>query len=380
MTSMPCSRGFTRSCGRHSRRAQVPSPLPLSLQERGSLQPAPSPRRTRPCCRPPSRGRSRRRRASRRRCGVSSASPTGAPLTNQAKGGTPPRALSASRASRAPSAMPRSTRAPSGGKAIFSAAVSVAAMVLGASLRRWRSGGGRSAVTRADKTPFGCRMISTSRPRRAKASNRIGAAACRPTSPGVGPLSGRPTQTAIVVYAVEADRQRVAKAVGRAGLEGDAARQRIRRRRAPTQNVGDIPGRDRIGDPARTDDRGRAVEPLDQRRRLAPAGKAGVETGEVGQRNAEAAEADREADRRVLRQRDLRARAVQASQKRRRPDVGEKLDRRQVQATSAAPCAPSPCPDSRGRNFAARKPRSAPAGRTAPSPDAPGPPRRRARR
>ncbi len=90
-------------------------------------------------------------------------------------------------------------RAPSGGKAIFSAAVSVAAIVLGASLRRWRSGGGRSAVTLAVSTPFGGRMLSTSRPRRSKASNRIGAAAWRPMRPGVAPLSGRPTQTAMVV-------------------------------------------------------------------------------------------------------------------------------------------------------------------------------------
>src|SRR5208337_474374 len=195
-------RGFSHSACELSlvrnHQRSSPSPLPLSLQERGyssltvTASDAPLLSTTVTRAKPaPSGFQAEVRR--------NSASPTGAPLTNQAKGGTPPRAFSASRASRAPSVMPRSTRAPSGGKAIFSAAVSVAAMVLGASLRRWRSGGGRSAVTRADKTPLGGRTTSTSRPRRAKASNRIGAATCRPISPGVGPLSGRPTQTAIVV-------------------------------------------------------------------------------------------------------------------------------------------------------------------------------------
>ena len=92
--------------------------------------------------------------------------------------------------------------------------------VLAQMAQRRRQVGGDA---RAASTPFGGRMISTSRPSRSKASNRIGAAAWRPMRPGVGPLSGRPTQTAMVVAAVEADRQRVAEAVGGAGLEGDAA-------------------------------------------------------------------------------------------------------------------------------------------------------------
>jgi len=53
-------------------------------------------------------------------------------------------------------------------------------------------------------TPFGGAMGSMLRPSRSKASNRIGAAASRPIRPGVGPLSGRPTQTAIVVLFVAA--------------------------------------------------------------------------------------------------------------------------------------------------------------------------------
>ncbi len=79
------------------------------------------------------------------------------------------------------------------------------------------------------------------------------------------------------------------------------------------------------------DDRRRPVEPLDQRRRFAAARQAGVKPGDVGQRDAEAAEADRQADRRVLGQRDLGARAVQPGEKTRRPDIGEQFDRRQVE-------------------------------------------------
>ena len=73
------------------------------------------------------------------------------------------------------------------------------------------------------------------------------------------------------------------------------------------QDVGDVEGGDRIGHAPRSDDRGRAVEPFDQRRRLAAARQPGIETGDVGQRDAEAAEPDGEADRRLLRQRDLGA-------------------------------------------------------------------------
>ena len=132
--------------------------------------------------------------------------------------------------------------------------------------------------------------------------------------------------------AIEADRQRVAEAVGRAGLEGDAPAQSIGRRRRATQNVGDVPGGDRIGDAPRPDRRRRApVEPLDQRRRLAAAGDPRVEARDVGQRHAEAAKSDCEADRRLLRQRDVGPGAVQPRQKGRRPDVGQKFDRRQIE-------------------------------------------------
>jgi hypothetical protein len=71
---------------------------------------------------------------------------TGAPLTSQVSGGLPPDAFSASAAPSPGRAKPSSTRAPSSGKAILSAALVVEAMVFGTSLRRCRSGGGRPAV------------------------------------------------------------------------------------------------------------------------------------------------------------------------------------------------------------------------------------------
>ncbi len=62
-----------------------------------------------------------------------------------------------------------------------------------------------------------------------------------------------------------------------------------------------------------------------------PRAKSCVKAREVGQRDPEPAEADGEADRRLLRQRDLRASAMEPGEERRRTDVGEKLDRRQIE-------------------------------------------------
>ena len=62
-----------------------------------------------------------------------------------------------------------------------------------------------------------------------------------------------------------------------------------------------------------------------------PRSKSRVEAGDVGQRDTEAAEADREADRRLLGQRDVRAGAMEPREERRRTDVGEQLDRRQIE-------------------------------------------------
>ena len=169
------------------------------------------------------------------------------------------------------------------------------------------------------------------RPSRSKASNRIGAAASRPIRPGRRAVVGPPDPDRDRRPPVEADRQRVAKAVGRAGLEGDPAFERVGGRRRAAQDVRDVIGRDRIGHPARADDRRLAVEPLDQRRRLAAAREAGVEAGEVGERDPEAAKADGEADRRVLRQRDFGPGAMQPGEERRRSDVGKEFDRRKVE-------------------------------------------------
>ena len=58
---------------------------------------------------------------------------------------------------------------------------------------------GGSLEVAASSAPFGaCASAAGSLPVRAKASNRIGAALARPTRPGTGAPSGRPTQTPIV--------------------------------------------------------------------------------------------------------------------------------------------------------------------------------------
>src|SRR5262249_44429688 len=64
---------------------------------------------------------------------------------------------------------------------------------------RKRCSGGGSFPAAAASAPLGAAGSGAgSLPVRAKASNRIGAAATRPTSPGTGAPSGRPTQTPMV--------------------------------------------------------------------------------------------------------------------------------------------------------------------------------------
>src|SRR5262249_10082966 len=64
---------------------------------------------------------------------------------------------------------------------------------------RKRGSGGGSFPAAATSAPLGAAGSGTgSLPVRAKASNRIGAAATRPTRPGTGAPSGRPTQTPMV--------------------------------------------------------------------------------------------------------------------------------------------------------------------------------------
>jgi hypothetical protein len=115
---------------------------------------------------------------------------------------------------------PRSIRAVRR-KGNRSAAVSVAAIVRRV-LAQMAQGGGRSALMLAVSTPFGGLMISTSRPSRSKASNRISAAGLAADEAGrravVGPADGRRSS-----FRDRSRLRRVAEAVGGARLECDAA-------------------------------------------------------------------------------------------------------------------------------------------------------------
>ena len=77
---------------------------------------------------------------------------------------------------------------------------------------------------------------------------RSAPAAIRPTSPGTAPLSGRPTQTAMVVLRSKPDGPGIAIAVRGAGLEGDAVGGTVERRRSAFENIRDIPGGHRLGE------------------------------------------------------------------------------------------------------------------------------------
>ncbi len=153
---------------------------------------APLPSTTDTCAKPAPSGRQAdwRRR---------SASPIGAPLTNQVNGGEPPSAFRARFCSAAPPLSPRSIRAPSGGYAIFRVCGGGGRHRLWSVHAQMPQGRRQVSAIFAVSTPRGARIGSMSRPSLSNASNRIGAAASRPINPGVGPLSGRPTQTAIVV-------------------------------------------------------------------------------------------------------------------------------------------------------------------------------------
>ena len=64
--------------------------------------------------------------------------------------------------------------------------------------RKCCSGTGNLALAATIASFGACAKRAGNLPLRAKASNRIGAAAPRPTNPGVGAPSGRPTQTPMV--------------------------------------------------------------------------------------------------------------------------------------------------------------------------------------
>ena len=73
---------------------------------------------------------------------------------------------------------------------------------------------------------------------------------------------------------IKPDGPRIAIAVRRAGLEGDAAVRRIFRRRRTDEDIADIPGRDGIKQPARTLRRHPAA--LDKRQRGAELRETGI--------------------------------------------------------------------------------------------------------
>ena len=99
---------------------------------------------------------------------------------------------------------------------------------------------------------------------------------------------------------IKADRPGVAVAVAGAGLERDAARRAVLRRRRADQHVADIPGGDRLHQPQRL--RRRGAEMHVERRRRALARKAGIEHDQIGQFYADAAETDGQAGRFARRQ------------------------------------------------------------------------------
>ena len=115
----------------------------------------------------------------------------GTPLTSSVNGCKPPDTFSATCVSEA-----RSSREPLGGNRIFGAAPAISP---GSRPGRKRCNGSGSLLLAAKIAPFGARASGAGTPpMRAKASNRIGAAALRPTRPGTGAPSGRPTQTPMV--------------------------------------------------------------------------------------------------------------------------------------------------------------------------------------
>ncbi len=146
-----------------------------------------------PRCRPrpshPSRRRAQspRRRASQAEWRRRSAAAIGAPLTNQVSGRAPPSAFRLA-ACRAPSVRPRSMRAPSGGKAILSAARGGALRRVSVSRRRRRSGGGSSALIATLQNALGRGGWLD---RRGRAAQRRRTGSAPPTAARSDPASGR---------------------------------------------------------------------------------------------------------------------------------------------------------------------------------------------
>jgi hypothetical protein len=91
--------------------------------------------------------------------------------------------------------LPLANRAPSGGNMKRGGSTTSLGPV---ALKRCSGGG--NLLLAAKSAPFGaCGNGAGASPDRANASNRIGAAEARPTNPGTGAPSGRPTQTPTVI-------------------------------------------------------------------------------------------------------------------------------------------------------------------------------------
>src|SRR5262245_49973365 len=121
---------------------------------------------------------------------------SGMPLRSTLRGGVPPSILIAIGSGTSPSLPDNSRLAPSGGKTMWTFAA-MTSPAFAADAKR-RSGGGNFAVL-AMSTPLGAGGSGCKPPPiRAKASNRIGAAAVRPVRPVTGAPSGLPTHTPMV--------------------------------------------------------------------------------------------------------------------------------------------------------------------------------------
>src|SRR5262249_38146846 len=94
--------------------------------------------------------------------------------------------------------------------------------------------------------------------------------------------------------AVEAHRPGVAVSVRRAGLEGDTAAGRVLWRRRAEKDLADVPGGDRIQQPACRRRFLAARRALRERHRGAEPRQPGIERNEVVERHPDAAEADGE--------------------------------------------------------------------------------------
>ena len=262
--------------------------------------------------------RSPPRRASTRSPAERCRSSTGAPSTIQVRGGTPPDAFSARGAAPEPAARPATDR----GRRASRRAGRRSSGAPGSSRRwSWARPGARGAAAAAGAAVVawsvtgGTGSGSGSPPRRAKASNRIGAATTRPTSPGTEVAIRPADPDADREASVEADRPGVAVAVGGAGLEGDPARTgrcRAAARRAGCRRRTRPPPDRRCGASARRERRA-STATAGEGRHVAAARQADIEPRQVRERDAEAAEPDGEAGRGVAGQRDRRRRPAAAA-------------------------------------------------------------------